>query len=298
MNDPSLTEKELQILREALREVPAAAGYDDDRAALELEFSSLRALLGTPMADHVAPHDSIIPPMPEHIRQRLEKERLALMAERHQQNVDLPAESISSPPAAVPALQVLDGGQTGQAGRATTSVTRKRSFSSVLALAAAMVVVTGLATLLLPKGLKGSASQPVFVWQNAADETQRYDVWVLPAEGDVETMPAVFVAKGVRSPVSLKDMQPGPAAAAGQTTLAAAPSRLLVCLASIGRLGGAAETFTPAATVTVTAPDPAVILRRLIARGRTEEARQAWAKLPPGVQQATNLAEIRRELSL
>ncbi|TDU67296.1 hypothetical protein EI77_03499 [Prosthecobacter fusiformis] len=89
--------------------------------------------------------------------------------------------------------------------------------------------------------------RPTIAWDSADKPGQKYDVWILPAEGDHLTAPVLFVAKDVESPVRFGDLKPGPDVAVEQLEKGK-DYRVLVCLASIGRHAGVPVTFhvTPA----------------------------------------------------
>ncbi len=120
---------------------------------------------------------------------------------------------------------------------------RRRGFRPWLAIAAA-IAVSAVATWqfwprgpaaiarISPQGEVGSV-RPEIAWENAAD--QSYNVWILPAEGDHTTTPALFVAKGVRSPVKFADLKPGKGTAPGTTELEPDKDyRVLICYAGTG----------------------------------------------------------------
>lgn len=52
-----------------------------------------------------------------------------------------------------------------------------------------------------------SSTQPEIAWENVPGKN--YNVWILPKEGDYTTAPALFVAKGVRSPIPFSALKPG-----------------------------------------------------------------------------------------
>jgi hypothetical protein len=145
---------------------------------------------------------------------------------------------------------------------------------------AAMVLVLGLVVGLFFRD--SDSTQPTFAWTNASDPQQKYDVWVLPAEGDVETIPALFVTKEVRSPVNLADMKPS----APGTPLKLEkdkPHRLLVCLASVGRFGGDAVSFKSQPSIQAATPTAPAVLKRLIDKGRIADAKKVLSALPASV---------------
>ena len=120
---------------------------------------------------------------------------------------------------------------------------RRRGFHPWMA-AAAAIVVAALATWqfwprgpapianISPQGEVGTV-RPEIAWENAADKS--YNVWILPAEGEHTTTPALFVAKGVRSPVKFADLKPGKGAPPGTTDLEPDKDyRVLICYANTG----------------------------------------------------------------
>jgi hypothetical protein len=101
--------------------------------------------------------------------------------------------------------------------------------------------VTAKITLTAPGSVTGS-TQPDIAWESRDKPGQPYDVWILPAEGDHLTAPALFKAEAVTSPVTFAALKPGK----GQTDAALKPGgdyRVLICLAGAGRLAGVPVTF-------------------------------------------------------
>jgi hypothetical protein len=134
-------------------------------------------------------------------------------------------------------------------------------------------------------------TQPTFAWGNDSDPEQRYDAWVLPAVGDHEQVPALFTAKGVRSPVKLADMTPE-----GGSLEKGKPYRLLVCLASAGKFAGQPRPFVPQARVEVVAPSPVAMLSQLIGAQRLVEARKLLDALPSAVRERTDIRELAKQV--
>jgi hypothetical protein len=87
-----------------------------------------------------------------------------------------------------------------------------------------------------------SETQPRIAWTSKDQPGQKYDVWILPAEGDHLTAPTLFVAKGVTSPVAFSQLQPS-AEAAGTALQPGEDYRVLVCLADVGRMAGVPVPF-------------------------------------------------------
>jgi hypothetical protein len=121
---------------------------------------------------------------------------------------------------------------------------------------AAILVALGVVTwLVLPRGTPTanvaltsptatiSDTQPVIAWTSKDKPDQKYDVWILPAEGDYLKAPTLFIAKGVKSPVAFASMKPGKDVA--DTALKAGIDyRVLICLADAGRMAGVPVSFT------------------------------------------------------
>lgn len=148
----------------------------------------------------------------------------------------------------------------GQSQPATFSdVTRRRSsflirHSSLLRLAAVLTVLATITWLLIPgtpptahvtitsPGDAISETQPVIAWTTKDKPGQQYDVWILPAEGDHLTAPALFKAEKVTSPVAFASLKPGKGHT--DTALTAGTDyRVLVCLADMGRTAGVPVPF-------------------------------------------------------
>lgn len=85
-------------------------------------------------------------------------------------------------------------------------------------------------------------TRPVFAWTSKDRPDQRYDVWVLPEEGDVLTVPALFEAEDVVSPVTFDQLTT--VAATGKALAHGEKYRVLVCLADAGRLAGTPVPFS------------------------------------------------------
>ena len=82
-------------------------------------------------------------------------------------------------------------------------------------------------------------TQPRITWNSKDKPGQKYDVWILPAEGDHLTTDALFVAKSVTSPVSFTQLQPSLHTALQPGT----DYRVLICLAGVGRTAGVPVSF-------------------------------------------------------
>ena len=90
-----------------------------------------------------------------------------------------------------------------------------------------------------------TTTRPLIAWTSRDKPSQRYDVWLLPEEGDALTAPAVLVAKKVQSPVSFESLRSG---TSDGSTLesgleAGRAYRVLVCLADAGRMAGTPIPF-------------------------------------------------------
>lgn len=126
--------------------------------------------------------------------------------------------------------------------------------SGLLRLAAVLALLAAVTWLLLPTatptarvvvtspGDEVADTRPTIAWNSKDRPGQKYDVWILPEEGDHLSAPALFVAKGVMSPVPFGTLKPG----AGQDAAGLTPGtdyRVLVCLADAGRMAGVPVPF-------------------------------------------------------
>lgn len=87
--------------------------------------------------------------------------------------------------------------------------------------------------------------RPTIAWSSKDAPWQRYDVWILPEEGDSLTCPALFTAKGIVSPVSFASLAPAHSGPSVEPP-ALEPGRgyrVLVCLAGVGRHAGTSAPF-------------------------------------------------------
>lgn len=120
---------------------------------------------------------------------------------------------------------------------------------------AAILVLLGAVTWMLLPGSPGTArvvvtspgdaitsTRPTIAWSSKDKPGQKYDVWILPAEGDHLTAPTLFVAKGVTSPVPFEQLQPGKDTAA-PALQPGTSYRVLICLADAGRRAGVPIPF-------------------------------------------------------
>ncbi len=180
-----------------------------------------------------------------------------------------------------------------------------------LALAAGLLILAGLALLfapsrpsskeiavLAPRGVTGF-TQPRFVWE--ARPGQRYDVWVLPAEGNHIEAPALFIAKDVQPPLDFAALQPAPALAAeSRPTTRLEPGtdyRLLVCLAGAGRVAGVAVPFRTVLGATKAFPPPSLATaRQFVAEDRPADALMVLTQLPPAERETAEAQALEKEL--
>jgi hypothetical protein len=152
------------------------------------------------------------------------------------------------------------------------------------------------AVVLSPSAETGCTS-PALVWENAPG--QLYNVWVLPPEGPVETVPALFVANNVTSPVPFSALKAKGSAAALEE---GRDYRLLVCLAGTNRLGGVAVPFRVAPNASVALPKPqnaqAALreMRRLADEGKPGDALGLFATLPPDIRDNAEIAALEKQL--
>lgn len=126
--------------------------------------------------------------------------------------------------------------------------------SGLLRMAAVLALLAALTWFLLPTSTPTARvvvtspgdeipdTRPAIAWNSKDEPGQKYDVWILPAEGDHLTAPALFVAKSVTSPVSFSQLQPG-AEAAATSLQPGTDYRVLVCLADAGRTAGVPVPF-------------------------------------------------------
>ena len=188
----------------------------------------------------------------------------------------------------------------------------RHSLPSWLAMAAAVAVLAGLAgfyfrpparsskdiAILSPRGETGF-TQPTIAWDAAPD--QRYDVWILPAQGNHLDVPALFVANGVRPPVALAALKPGPAFKdQPNPPLSLEPGtdyRVLVCFADAGRIAGIAVPFRTSAKPEKSLTAPSVdAVRNLAAAGRSSDALALLLQLPLDQRQLPDVQALEGDL--
>jgi len=188
----------------------------------------------------------------------------------------------------------------------------RHAWSTGLALAACLALLAGLAAvwlrppaasskdivILAPRGETGF-TQPTIAWDAKAG--QRYDVWILGAEGSHLDAPALYIAKGVQPPLSLAALQPGPALQ-GQpnpraTLLPGTDYRLLVCLADAGRIAGIAVPFRTAPDASDALPPPSLAAaQKLATQGRPADALMLLLQLPPAEREQADVQNLEHEL--
>jgi hypothetical protein len=140
------------------------------------------------------------------------------------------------------------------------------------------------------------------VWDNAADQNQKYDVWILPAEGSQKDAPALFQAKGVRSPVAFSELQAIDAAKGAKELQPGKPYRMLVCLANLGRLAGITVPFQTTAEADGglhVPPDAAAALakaKRLGDEGRPGDGLMVLAAMPDPQRETPEAKALEQEL--
>lgn len=162
---------------------------------------------------------------------------------------------------------------------------RSNTFRTVLALAACITLAAVVGSLLFtPSATQGTT----FAWTNDPDPAQQYDLWVLPFDGPHQEVTPLYTRKGVRSPVSVEDVQ----------LEKDKPYRLLVCVANAGKFAGEPVPFKPASKVVVSGPGVADMLKKLIAAGKLDEAQRLLDALPPSVRERTEIRELAIEVAL
>lgn len=148
--------------------------------------------------------------------------------------------------------QESQGATQAKKGSASTMTAARRT--PLLALAATVLILAALTWLILPRGTPTanvaltspsatiSDTQPVIAWNSKDKPGQKYDVWILPADGDHLTAPALFKAEKVTSPIAFTAMKPGKDIT--DTALKAGMDyRVLICLADAGRMAGVPVEF-------------------------------------------------------
>lgn len=277
------TDAERAELDAALREDPSLAHEVDE---LDVTAHMLRS--AADVTAHMHPSADETPAAPGKVLSELDQTRRDALAHR------LAAEAKSS-------------GAENVAPLAGDRAAKKRwSVADWGAIAASLAVVAGMAYLifgpqkaddsivvLAPRGETGLA-QPTLIWE--AEPNQRFDVWILPAEGSHVDAPALFVAKNIQPPVAFADLQPGPVLQ-GQTdaSRALAPNtqyRLLVCIANAGRLAGTTFPFHTAANAGTQPPADLATVKQLAATNRPSDALTMLLALPAAERQRPEVREL------
>ncbi len=135
-----------------------------------------------------------------------------------------------------------------------TKIVRPVFLRFVLQAAAAVLLLGGLYLQFRPQSVRTArvvvtspgdeieSTRPRIAWTSRDGASQRYDVWILPAEGDPLTVPALFKRENVVSPVEFSALEPGKGVLA--TALEQGTDyRVLVCLAGAGRMAGVPVHF-------------------------------------------------------
>ena len=149
---------------------------------------------------------------------------------------------------------------------------------------------------LAPTGETGTQS-PLIVWENATEPEQKYDVWILPKDGTQKDAEALFVSKGVRSPLELSQMK---AASAGLELSPDEDYRVLVCYADKGRLAGTASPFkiakeaSPALLTPTTAAEAALLFTELLEKNRPSDVLMLAERLPADLQKLTEIQTLKK----
>lgn len=151
---------------------------------------------------------------------------------------------------------------------------------------------------LAPRGETG-VMRPILVWD--ARPGQRYDVWILPAEGTHMEAPALWTAKSVLPPLDFSELIPSPtltAASRPTTRLEAGMDyRILVCLADAGRIAGVAVPFRTTAGAIKSLPAASLpAARQLAASGRPADALMLLTQLPTAERNRPEAQILQREL--
>lgn len=88
-----------------------------------------------------------------------------------------------------------------------------------------------------------ASTRPTVAWNSKDALGQLYDVWILPGNGDHLTAKALFKAEKVVSPVQFAALKP---ASADAELHPGGSYRVLICLASAGRMAGVPVPFSVA----------------------------------------------------
>ena len=148
---------------------------------------------------------------------------------------------------------------------------------------------------LAPTGETGTKS-PLIVWENAKEPDQKYDVWILPKDGSQKDAEALFVSKGVRSPLEFSRMK---AARAGMELEPEKDYRILVCYAEEGRLAGTASAFSLSSdpvsgfAIPKTAAEAVLAITGHIENKRPSDALMMIEQLPEEIRQLTEVQTLK-----
>lgn len=129
--------------------------------------------------------------------------------------------------------------------------------SGFMRLAAVLALLAAVTLLLIPTttptarvvvtspGDEITDTRPTIAWTSKDEPGQKYDVWILPKEGDFRdavAVPTLFKAERVTSPVDFISFKPGKGVAT-PTLQPGTDYRVLVCLADAGRMAGVPIPF-------------------------------------------------------
>lgn len=176
-----------------------------------------------------------------------------------------------------------------------------------LAAAAAIALLAGVwwqnqhsAATVVVQRPEADSTAPLLVWENR-DDTQKYDVWILPDGADQATTPALFKKENVRSPLPMADLKPTDPAGRKSSLQAGGKYALLVCLASTNRMAGTMVPFSvapDARPLPATPADAFVQLQELLnnkdpggAKRFLERLPSEWRGLPEIRNQETRLVQ-------
>ncbi len=242
--EDELTAAEQARITQALAADPLLAeSYKSMKA--DLEFWNDVVVPAAGVSEGSSANDWEIPPMPDHILQRLREVADTSWAERQERES---ASKITSFPA-------VSSSTTSPGARSS----RPAVWLALAAAVAATLVVlprlpqrsgapTAKVALLAPNpAVPSPFVDPIFVWESEDKPGQQYDVWILPEGGDQFTSKPLYVAENVTSPLPLTAMKNADAAA---TRLPEGGYQVLICLADVGRHAGVARPFAVAADAT------------------------------------------------
>jgi hypothetical protein len=286
--------------RAALR---VACARDPELAAEHRRLLSEVRMLDAALAPLPSPPEAA-PTMPERVHRQLDAERRSTLSAFRLGRGASPANVVQIPSSPVERAALE---RTGAASRTTPNPALR--WLRHLAIAAAVLLFAGLgahwflrpvtrpAAVVLSPSAETGLTKPALVWENAPG--QLYNVWVLPPEGPAETVPALFVANNVTSPVPFAALKGKGSAAALEE---GRDYRLLVCLAGAQRLGGVAVPFRVASNATAGLSKPpnaqAALreMRRVADEGKPGDALGLFATLSPEIQGNAEIAALEARL--